>query len=69
MAQQTFVVQEIHCGACENAIRKSLTRLDGVRDVRPDAASNQVSVRYDEAQTSEREIAERLATAGYPVVT
>ncbi len=69
MAQQTFVVQEIHCGACENAIRKSLSRMDGVRNVEPEAETNRVSVNYDETSTSEQEIAERLATAGYPVVT
>ncbi len=69
MAHRTFVVQQIHCGACENAIRKSLTRLDGVRDVTPDAASNRVSVAFDETRTSEAAITERLATAGYPVVS
>jgi copper chaperone CopZ len=69
MAQQTFVVQEIHCGACENAIRKSLSRMDGVRNVEPEAETNRVSVNYDETSTSSQEIAERLATAGYPVVT
>lgn len=69
MAQQTFVVQEIHCGACEDAIRKSLSRMDGVRNVEPEAETNRVSVNYDGTSTSEQEIAERLATAGYPVVT
>ena len=69
MAQQTFVVQEIHCGACEKAIRKSLSRMDGVRNVEAEAESNRVSVNYDETATTDREIAERLATAGYPVVT
>jgi copper chaperone CopZ len=68
MAQQSFQVQEIHCGACEEAIRKSLSRLDGVRTVEPDAATNRVEVIFDEARTDERSIAERLATAGYPVV-
>lgn len=68
MASCTFVVEEIHCGACETAIRKALTRLDGVRDVGPDAASNRVSVIFDEARTTEEAIAERLATAGYPVI-
>jgi copper chaperone CopZ len=68
MAQQTFQVQEIHCGACEDAIRKSLARIDGVRVIEPDAATNRVEVVYDETQTDEGAIAERLATAGYPVV-
>jgi Cd2+/Zn2+-exporting ATPase len=68
MASSTFVVEQIHCGACETAITKSLTRLDGVHKVAADAATNQVSVRFDDSQTSDDEIAERLAAAGYPVV-
>jgi Cu+-exporting ATPase len=68
MASSTFAVEQIHCGACETAIRKALTRLDGVQEVTTDSMTNQVSVRFDESRTSDGEIAERLATAGYPVV-
>lgn len=68
MTTQTFRVEGIHCGGCENAIRKALTRLGGVRDVAPDSATNQVTVSYDDSQTSDQEIAERLAAAGYPVI-
>lgn len=69
MAQQSFQVQDIHCGACEDAIRTSLTRLEGVRVVEPDAATNRVEVVYDDAATGPDAIAERLETAGYPVVS
>lgn len=68
MATHTFRVEDIHCGGCESAIRKALTRLGGVSDVAPDTATNQVTVRYDESQTGTDEIAERLVTAGYPVI-
>jgi copper chaperone CopZ len=69
MAQHTFAVQEIHCEACENAIRKSLSRMDGIRTVEPNAATNQVAVVFDESALDEAAIAERLATAGYPVTS
>ncbi len=68
MAQQSFQVQEIHCGACEDAIRTSLSRMDGIRVIEADAATNRVEVVYDETATDADAIAERLATAGYPVV-
>jgi copper chaperone CopZ len=68
MATRTFVVEEIHCGACEMAVRKAVTRIEGVRDVTADAATNQVSVRFNESETSDREIGERLTAAGYRVV-
>lgn len=68
MATQMFRVEDIHCGGCENSIRKALTRLDGVTDTAPDSATNQVTVSFDESQTSTEHIAERLATAGHRVV-
>jgi Cu+-exporting ATPase len=69
MAQQTFSVQEIHCESCENAIRKSLSRMDGIKTVEPDTSTNQVAVVYDENAIDEQSIAERLTTAGYPVTS
>jgi Cu+-exporting ATPase len=69
MASQTFVVEQIHCGGCEMAIRKALTRMDGVREVTPDAATNQVSVGFDESRTTDEEIGKRLTAAGFTVVS
>ncbi len=68
MASKTFTVEQIHCDACETAIRKSLSRLDGVREVNPDAATNQVTVVFDESQVDADTVADRLGDAGYPVV-
>ncbi|MBW3638598.1 MAG: heavy-metal-associated domain-containing protein [Actinobacteria bacterium] len=68
MAQHTFTVGEIHCGACETAIRKSLSRVDGVRHVEPDAATNKVTVVFDEQLLDLGQLAGRLDAAGYPVL-
>ena len=68
MSTYTFGVEDIHCGGCENAIHKALTRLDGVREVAADSATNEVTVSYHQSQTSIEEIGERLATAGYPPI-
>ncbi|SFE43116.1 heavy-metal-associated domain-containing protein [Blastococcus tunisiensis] len=68
MASKTFTVEQIHCDACESAIRKSLSRLDGVRQVDPDAATNQVTVTFDEDQVDPDALAARLGDAGYPVI-
>jgi mercuric ion binding protein len=67
MAAKTFTVEEIHCGACEAAIRKALGRVDGVTDVDPDSATNRVTVVFDDAQVDAATVAERLTAAGYPV--
>jgi mercuric ion binding protein len=67
MAAKTYTVEEIHCGACEMAIRKALTRIDGVKDVEADAATNRVMVVFDDTQVDPGTVAERLTAAGYPV--
>jgi len=69
MASETFTVEQIHCGACEAAISKSLTRVDGVRQVEADAASNRVRVLFEENVVGVEQLAARLAEAGYPAVS
>jgi len=68
MASETFTVEQIHCGACEAAIGRALTRVDGVRQVEADAASNRVSVVFDETAVGVEQLAARLADAGYSVI-
>lgn len=65
MTTATIKVGEIHCGACENTIRTALSRLEGVRSVRPSQDDNQVRVSYDEALVSEDDLRARLADIGY----
>ncbi|MEX2658309.1 MAG: heavy-metal-associated domain-containing protein [Acidimicrobiales bacterium] len=67
MASKTFTVEEIHCVACEASIRKALGRLNGVSESTPAAATNQVTVVFDDARVDADTIAERLVVAGYPV--
>ena len=66
MHSHTFQVAEIHCESCVGAIRRSLGRLEGVSDVEPDQATNEVRVTFDPDRTSLSSIVDRLAEAGYP---
>jgi len=68
MASETFTVEQIHCGPCEAAIGKALTRVEGVRQVEADAASNRVRVLFDENAVGADQRAARLGEAGYPVI-
>jgi mercuric ion binding protein len=67
MATKTYTVEQIHCGACEIAIRKALGRVDGVTDVQPDSTTNQVTVVFDDARVDAETVTSRLTAAGYPV--
>lgn len=69
MASATIEVKEIHCASCENTIRMALSRLDGVRVVRPDRARNDVKVSYDEAKVDDARLRQTLAEVGYDPVS
>jgi copper chaperone CopZ len=65
MAIATIKVREIHCESCENTIRTALSRLQGVRDVRPSHQTGRVRVLFDETRVGEEVLRTRLAELGY----
>lgn len=69
MTTVTITVRQIHCGGCENTIRTALSRLEAVRDVRPDHRTSQVRVSYDKARVTEAGLREALAGLGFEPAT
>lgn len=65
MNTTTISVGLIHCASCERTISTVLGRIDGVSLVRPDAATNQVRVRYDDARVSAEQLRAALVEIGY----
>lgn len=61
----TVTVTEIHCASCENRIRAGLGAAKGVQDVRPDAATDTVTVLYAPDKLDESAIRTRLADLGF----
>ena len=59
--------QTIHCASCEQRIGKALRRLDGVRDARASAATQQVEVYFDPSQVGAEELRAKLRQIGYEV--
>ncbi len=53
------------CEGCENAIRRSLSRLPGVRQVQADHHTQRVVVQLDPVHTEASAIKARLALSGY----
>lgn len=64
-----YVAPAIHCEGCANSIIKSLSRLSGVQSVETDVATKRVLVEFEEAQTSDAAIRQRLTLAGFPPET
>jgi len=69
MAKTTLSVPDISCEHCERTITEALTPLDGVRNVKVDIPSKQVSVDYDEATVDVERFKAVLQEEEYPVAS
>lgn len=57
--------QTIHCGSCENAARRALKELPGVRQVAASHRTQRIELTLDTSHTSLEEVRERLSWLGY----
>jgi copper chaperone CopZ len=62
-----LTVTGMTCGGCENAVVRSVTRLEGVANARAAHKDNHVSVTFDPAKVSPADIKARIAELGYTV--
>jgi copper chaperone CopZ len=62
-----LTVTGMTCGGCEQAITRTLTRLEGVSAARATHQANHVSVTFDPATVSPADIKERIVALGYAV--
>ncbi len=62
-----LTVTGMTCGGCENAITRTLTRLDGVSAATAAHKANHVSVTYDPHKVTAADIKARIADLGYAV--
>ncbi|NJK81504.1 MAG: heavy-metal-associated domain-containing protein [Chloroflexaceae bacterium] len=67
MTTETFMVPEMLCHHCINAITKEVTALAGVQSVKAELSSKHVMVEHDEAVPTEAIIA-AINEAGYQQV-
>ncbi|MEV4319695.1 heavy metal-associated domain-containing protein [Actinocrispum sp. NPDC049592] len=60
----TYTVTGMTCGHCAGSVSDEIQRLDGVREVRVDLATGQVTVTSDR-DLPEHEVREAVSEAGY----
>jgi copper chaperone len=65
MEQLTLQVTGMTCGGCENAVKRAVSRLEGVAVVSASHIADQVTVEYDGAKVDRAKIAEAITAAGY----
>ena len=55
------------CSHCENTVKTSISKLDGIKEVIADATTNTAKVTYDESKTNIKAIENAITDAGYGV--
>jgi copper chaperone len=60
-------VTGMSCGGCENAVRRTLSRVEGVESVTADHSTGQVGVTFDPAKVTPTVIREEIEGLGYDV--
>jgi copper ion binding protein len=67
MEQLILTVTGMTCGGCENAVKRAVSRIDGVSNVTASHADNRVMIEYDAAKADRARIADAINKAGYSV--
>ncbi|MBM4142786.1 MAG: heavy metal translocating P-type ATPase [Lentisphaerae bacterium] len=64
MTENTYGIRGLDCAEEVNALRKTVGRLEGVRDLRFDLLNGRMTVRFDEGRVSDAAIRRAVARAG-----
>ncbi len=65
VAEAVLPARRMHCESCAERVAEGLSAVSGVQRVEPDLPRQRVLVAYDPSQTSEDELRDRLAEAGF----
>jgi len=65
MQETALAVSGMLCSSCSATVEKALKKLDGVAAAHADIRTDRVSVRYDAARVTPRQMVEVLRKAGY----
>ena len=68
LSQINFKVSNMVCEGCAEKITEIVTKLPGVRKVKPKVVQKQVSVSYRSGQISQDEIKSALTSSGYNAI-
>ncbi len=68
MSSKTVRVPNISCGHCTQTIEREVGELGGVESVSAEAASQEVTIQWDEGLTSWEEIQSFMSEIQYPPI-
>lgn len=66
--RKEYLVEGMTCSGCERAIQRVVSNVEGVKDVKADAASSTVSLEYDPSRATIDDIRAAVTKIGYKFV-
>ena len=66
--KECFDITGMSCAACQVRVEKSVSKLEGVKDVNVNLLKNSMEVEYDENAVSESGIVDAVVNAGYGAI-
>ncbi|MEX0983291.1 MAG: cation transporter [Bacteroidales bacterium] len=65
LVEVTIPVHGMTCEGCENAVKKSISSLEGIGEVTASHTDSIATVKYDKTAVTKEEIELKIAEAGY----
>jgi copper chaperone len=69
LVEVTIPVHGMTCEGCENAVKKSISSLQGIGEVTASHTDSIATVKYDKTAATQEEIELKIAEAGYTVAS
>ncbi len=69
LVEVTIPVHGMTCEGCENAVKKSISSLEGIGEVAASHTDSIATVKYDKTAVTPAEIELKIAEAGYTVAS
>jgi len=67
LVELTIPVHGMTCEGCENAVKKSVQKLDGIAEISASHSDSVAIVKFDKAMVTPEEIKGKIKEAGYTV--
>ncbi|KAF1301259.1 MULTISPECIES: copper chaperone CopZ [Enterococcus] len=64
--KQTFAIKGMNCEHCVAKVENGIKELPGIQKVKIQLKKNAGTVKFDEAQISGQQIADKITEVGYP---
>ena len=69
MTHKTFTIEGMTCASCAQTVEKAAKKLPGVQEANVNLATEKLTIDYDQASLSEKDIQAAVADAGYQTMS